>query len=177
MRSILTAVLAVALSVGFFPARASLIQWTVNGTFDDNGTLTGSFTFDSALQHATTWNLTAQGGNTNNFAPVTYTPANSSTGDYQLLNSFQFTIPGAPNRILALAPEWQLNDAGGTVPLVPAYEGGYGSMECFSCSTFRILNGSVTASAQVATPEPGYAGLVGILALFFAGRRFVQRPS
>lgn len=44
-------------------ADAALISWTVGGvTFDDGGTVTGSFTTDSTTGFLQSWNLTTTAG-------------------------------------------------------------------------------------------------------------------
>lgn len=57
---------AVALTAAMGAAQASqaaIIDWTLsNGTFDDGGTFSGMFTFDSATDTITDWNVQTTGG-------------------------------------------------------------------------------------------------------------------
>ena len=65
MRSIKLAAGAVAAAAGLGlagAAGAAVIDWTLsNGTFDDGGTFSGTFSFDSASDAITAWNVTTTG--------------------------------------------------------------------------------------------------------------------
>jgi hypothetical protein len=50
---------AIALGMGGAAAHASLIDWTLsNGAFDDGGSFSGTFTFDSVADAITAWDVT-----------------------------------------------------------------------------------------------------------------------
>ena len=62
---------------------AGPIVWSIDASFVDGGTLTGTFEFDTTQilpNSALSYSLTVTGGNTSVFPSFTYTPANSISG-------------------------------------------------------------------------------------------------
>jgi hypothetical protein len=75
------AAVAVSLAavLGAAHAQASIVNWTLSdGLFDDKGTFAGSFTFDSATDTITNWNVTTTAGAA--FNGTSYAPGCSSLG-------------------------------------------------------------------------------------------------
>src|SRR5580704_12597209 len=74
---------------GALQCSAAAITWTINGTFADGGTLTGTFVFDPDLgpsQAITVFNFTVSGGNTAVFFPYNFTPSNSYGNSFPSIN-------------------------------------------------------------------------------------------
>jgi hypothetical protein len=135
------------------PAQATPITWTLNNvTFVDGGTASGSFTIDAAAQTWTNFSITTTNGSA--MSGYTYDPA--TAGLY--FNGFgpnSLTImPGDGHRYLTFSFLNALTDAGGT-ELINSQS----SWECFNCSPWRTMSGSVTAQVN-AVPEPGSAALL-----------------
>src|SRR5262245_30771823 len=53
-------------------ATAAPVTWMVTGTFEDGGSVGGSFVFDAATNTVPTWNVSVSGGNTGVFPALTY---------------------------------------------------------------------------------------------------------
>jgi len=137
------------------------ITWTINGTFNDGGTVSGTFIFDPDLgaeQTISTFNVAVSGGNTTVFFPYDFTPANSLalgpiTGPGQFVFESDSTYIGGRQYILQFVPASPLSDAGGVVNINVA--SGY-SANCFDCAPFRVfVRGTITpAGTPLPTPAP-----------------------
>jgi uncharacterized protein (TIGR03437 family) len=126
------------------------VTWTVSGTFDDGGTLSGTFVFDADTGTIDTWNVVAGAGST--LGAVTYTPATSfsdftasgSVPQCPMGNCIYFNVNGNA-RYLLLGFATALTDNGGSVALV-AGAGSHASYECTNCGGVRYLtSGAATA--------------------------------
>ena len=63
-------------------AAAAALTWTITGgTFNDGGTLSGTFTHDPLRPRPSTWNISVAGGGSA-FIARTYTPANSNEAPF-----------------------------------------------------------------------------------------------
>lgn len=135
-------------------AHAVPITWTLeNVTFTDGASATGSFTIDADDQVWSAFNISTTAGPS--LSAFTYDPTNS--GLY--FNGFgpnSFTImPANGQRYLTFSFLTALTDAGGTVAIhTPA------SWECYNCSPWRNMSGSVTTVAPAEVPEPGTLALM-----------------
>jgi hypothetical protein len=137
------------------------ITWTINGTFNDGGTATGTFVYDPDVgvnRPINTFNVAISGGNTAIFFPYDFTPANSRGEGSEpptgiIIFSSDNTYLGGETYDLLLVPASPLTDAGGVINLVSADSG-----NCFNCNPFRLFtSGTITGAAPPpppATPAP-----------------------
>src|ERR1035438_7140925 len=130
---------------------AAAITWTINGTFTDGGTVTGTFVFDPDLgpiQTITVFNFTVSGGNTAVFFPYNFTPSNSHGTSFASAypSLFEFSTNSAYTSgepyTLNIIPVSQLTNAGGSINLNTA-----ASNNCFGCNPYRLF-----ASGTVSSP-------------------------
>jgi hypothetical protein len=155
------AALALAMAA---PAGATLLTETLqNAVFNDGGTATGSFTYDTSSSLITQFSISVAGGNTALFAPVTY---DSSIADPSVLgNRFSFVFTDF-SRYLNLGTATSLPLAGGVTPLVitgnPGQPGTGESYECINCVPVRAFTSGqlVSAVQQGGHPAPEPATLV-----------------
>ncbi len=145
------------------------VTWTLsNATFNDGGTVTGSFVYNAESGAVSNWNIVTTAGST--LPAFTYTPSNSTAyGGLTAVdcNCIQFTSNelfsnGLPppenyseNRLLVLTFDAPLTDSGGTVNIFVDNSNDNASHECLDCDPFRLLTqGSVTGQAQAVPPPP-----------------------
>ena len=149
-------------------AHAGVATWTLNGvTFADGGTVSGSFDYDADTNTISDWSLDIAGGDTGTFPVITLDTGNSTvfignTGDPQ--DRITFSLNG-DTRQLRMTPVDALTNMGGTTDLdLATGGGGSGGVECFNCSTFRLINGGSLESyadisiAKSDDPDPVLAG-------------------
>jgi hypothetical protein len=163
------------------------ITWTINGTFNDGGTATGTFVFDPDLgvQTISTFNIAVAGGTTGTFFPFDYTPATSHAVGPVIANqgSLQFesdnNYTGGEPYVLQFVPASALSDAGGVINIMSS---GF-SNNCFDCFPFRaFVSGTITAAGTPAPPSatPAPPSLLLILVglacagLYAARRRLLK---
>jgi len=165
---------------GHSMAVAALVDWTMNGTFADGGTLNGSFTFDANTHTATNWNLSVAGGNTATFPPFTYDPLDTvfqsggTVGGHFIL---QFRTP-AFDRFVFFAFNPDLTNAGGTTNVFVSPGNSSELVIAGTVGTSRdFTSGSATGTAE--TPEPATLALVslGFLATGLRLRRVRKERS
>lgn len=148
-------------------ALSAPLTWTVTGSFDDGGSLSGSFTYDADTGSISNFNLTTTSGST--LSGYNYTPSDS-LGYYSATelpvctaNCFEFS---RNDNLLYLLLEFPtaLTDAGGTVNFVIGGTNPNSSYECTNCGTFRALtSGSATAPVPQTLRFPSIANqLFGI---------------
>ncbi len=150
--------------------RAGDVSWDVTMTgFSDEGSLTGTFVYDSDTGTMRTWNISTLGGDTVNFPQFTYTPLNSSFSLSGSTLIFQGpldpAINPAPNgfRQLRIGPfNMPLDDTGGGRDLVADP---LGNQECYNCAPMRTLGGFI-----VGTPLPDLTVVKGHVGNFNAGQ-------
>jgi hypothetical protein len=145
---------------------ARAITWTLNGTFNDGGAVSGTFVFDpdlGASQTISTFNFVVSGGNTSLFFPFNFTPVNSfgagpviaAAGSFQFDSNATYTGSGYTNQnyVLQFVPVSPLSDAGGVVNINLSSSF---SNNCFDCNPFRVfVTGTVTGPVSPpATPAP-----------------------
>lgn len=169
------------------PAAAALLTWTVTGaTFNDAGTLSGTFVQDSASNTVTNWNLSVAGGGA--FFPArSYTPANSTFSSLALsgnpVASFIFSASDEAFRELRLTPVATLDGSATNVNLDIAF--GNGNVECFNCSPFRTISaGSLVLSAaspaltiDSVAPSPTTVGTTTTVNVTVAGVPALGAPT
>jgi len=170
---VVSAALAALCSSGSLAAAS--LEWQVSGTFNDGGSVTGTFIYDpTGFDPVQIFDLTTSGGNTTLFPPFTFTPP-SSTNDNLPLGQLLFLSapdPAAPGSSfeLVIQPVTPLSDLGGTTALITAAPGKGGSFEFhgpITSTNYRYLTGTITA-----IPEPGSAlvTIAALLALVIARR-------
>ena len=175
----LMSILAVGIALTALPAVAGPVTWTVNGTFADGGTVTGTFVFDAATLLVNSWNIAVAGGDTAHYPAYTYgmSAAAPVYNDF-LYPEVQITFYSDNSRMLVLSAIAPLTDAGGTINLIGFLSANNFSGECYNCAPTRFLqSGTLTASpADNAVPEPATCSLVGGAAAALAVYR-VRRQS
>jgi hypothetical protein len=156
---VLVGVSVVATTVYILPGAAVTLTWTLqNGVFDDGGTASGKFDYDTDTNIVSNWNILVMGGSST-FPSTTYSPSNSRF--YQIFspvevipNTFGFMQESGDfirPRDLRFAFDSPLPASGGTVDLI---KNTYGSAECYNCAPYRELNGSLIAFAPTSVSEP-----------------------
>ena len=169
MRALRFAIAAAATLLLCGNAWAGQLTWTLTGgSFDDAGTVSGTFTLDTSSNAVMTWNMVVAGGNTGSFSARSYTPANSTAPILSLGGAPQPTVEFAATdqatRQLRLTPAVALD--GTSSPVAVATTFGNGNVECFNCSPFRqITAGTLTLTGAApdvtitsATPAPTMVG-------------------
>lgn len=155
-------------------AQAATRNWTISAaTFNDGGTLTGTFSTDADTGALTAFDLTTTGGTLRGGFHYDGTNSVKFFDNFFSTNSFviMFNIPsGSPYINLAF-------DAALTSATSTAYlrTGGYaadGSWECDNCSNLR----NITGGYVTAVPEPASYGmlLAGLGLISYAATRRKQ---
>ncbi len=142
-------------------APAETITWTVSGvTFNDGGTLSGSFDFDADTGTVGSYNLLATAGSTLgafSWTPSTATASYSSTANggcngpcLTVLSNATFPDCCGENesRVLTLVFDSGLTDGGGTIDLNTDSSGGSSSRDCLNCNPFRYATAGTVTGAQ-----------------------------
>ncbi len=173
-------VLTLALIVGLLvfatllPVKAATIVWSLeNARFDDGGTVTGSFVWDTDFNGVLSYNFTVTGGDTASFSsPFTYSESlPGHFGAYlpsvNILSFSDFSGPGSRDFRIGLFNEDLLNTPIAILALdaVPG-TGDNGYLECFNCTPLRL---GLAGAYLSAVPLPAafwlfataLAGLVG----------------
>lgn len=173
----LGAACAALLALGAVSARASVIDWALQGvTFTDGGTATGTFSTDSISGDVLTFDITTTAG-----TKLGGTVYDSTSGSVDVYNnkwatdSFDLTDEGAHVYLeLAFANPLNISQTDSFSTQNPSYE-------CNNCRPFRIASaGEAVVQAPAAVPEPMTAamllvGLLGLGFLQFADRYLVAR--
>lgn len=146
-------------------ADAAPVLWTLNNAvFADDGTATGTFTWDADTGLVGDYHFIVGGGDTDTFEPTEYSSADPGAGvTYQAfldgaqmvyLFDFSITVPTGV-RSLYISTASALTSAGGNVAL--DFTSRYAAGECFSCNPYRpFASGSVTGQGvSGGVPEPG----------------------
>lgn len=132
------------------PAQSATLLWTINGaTFDDGGTITGSFGYDvdtntfSSVNVATTLGSSLPG--------VGYTSVNLlASSNIQML---LITSPLGPGLTLSFSSG--LSNFGGTVPLISGAEGTCADTDCGGLNgPLRFLTAGEVQADGASVPEP-----------------------
>ena len=149
------------------PASADVI-FTFDGlTFEDGGTLDGTFTTDDALMTLLDYNLTTSGGSLVGF---TYTPVTAPL-NFSSLPSVLVVETSTNNPILQVTFA-SLLATGGTITL-----GSFDSFEEVGQDHRDVTAGQVTVGTTSSVPEPATTSLlaIGAMALLAGLRR--RRPG
>lgn len=177
--------LATVLLVFSASASANTLVWNLTGvTFDDGGTASGQFSYDSNAHKVGFWSISVAGGNTASFPEITYQASNSTKNSYNGGNpqdTIYFQLNDGSNRQFRITPSAALSNTGGTIPLYLAYSSG--NVECFNCSPFRSITAGSLVASVAATPTsvpalswPAMASLIAALAVLgLARRRRIRR--
>ncbi len=148
----LTSATGVAILTTSSPAKAALLTWYLDGvTFDDGGTASGSFQFDSDTNQAGNVNISVTGGSA------------LSASDYELSGLVNanianfFGLRNSDNRFFQVVFEFDssLTNAGGTVAINTtrnlSFEATCGDL---NCSFLTDPGRFITAGTVTAVPEP-----------------------
>ncbi len=129
------------------------IRWILDDVvFEDGGTATGYFTYDSATAAFLDWEIEVQGGDLEEFPSWTYTPDNSSGAYTQETGSawFSFEIDSPEERALRLETASVPGSQGGRLPLALGMTSR--SVECYNCLPYRLISGGDLVGIKI----PGY---------------------
>ncbi|MBP9129452.1 MAG: VPLPA-CTERM sorting domain-containing protein [Steroidobacteraceae bacterium] len=167
--SLALALLAVPMTVN-----AAAVTWYVNGvTFNDSGTLAGSFTYDASTNVFSSISLTTTAGTVLGAASYAY-PTNvgsANTADF-LSNSFP-VVPGTTTR-LTLFLVSSMTDSGGIINLSAVSEQLCAAVECNKLLPDRVnpVGGAyITSTAPVPLPAAAWLLVSGLGGLGFLRRR------
>ena len=160
------------------PALAVPVEWTINGTFEDGGTISGTYTYDNDVPGGlyTNINVTTTAGTP---APILATGASYTVlGGFGASNGFEFRTTGGTadgQRTLLIDLVGNMGNAGGVraINLVNSTEGLCTGGNCTGvyASPRLLVSGSVTGVVVPAAPaavptltEWAMIGLTGMLA-------------
>lgn len=171
VRSIaLAAALAVAAPVGAVPR-----IWQLQGvTFEDGTAVSGTFTYDDAIDVVSSWWIRVKGGA--NMLPFTYVPGNSiAFADHGIPANpaigtlvFRSADAGPPNgaRDFRITPVEVLDGTPSTVAVdTGAYAHGEVSLECFNCGGTRLVAGGSLVAVMLLPP----VALVDVVEFYHEG--------
>jgi PEP-CTERM motif len=142
-------------------ANAAVVRWQLNHfVFDDGGTVSGFFDWDSVADEAVNYDVLVQGGDVPTFTSFRYT--DETTLEQSVVSNFgpfidQVTIqfadavgPGARILRIVVEPHTALDAPVGALA-VKSF------LECINCSPFRQGNSGASLSGAYvhAIPEPG----------------------
>lgn len=162
MKRFLPAIAALGFIASTSGSPAAVIEYTLeNVTFDDGGTATGTFGFDTILDSVVSVNITTTGGS--KLSGATYTvptdylvdPATYATTSDPAF-SFVTAVTPPPAVAPGLALQFENSLALGGVDPIAIGEV-YASYECINCSPYR----DVTGGDATAVPEPLSIALFG----------------
>jgi hypothetical protein len=162
-------------------AQAASILWTLhNGGFNDGGSVSGSFVWDTDLATVTSWNFAVSGGDTAAWPPVTYSNATSSF-DAANINItpgddlIRFKMGPEPTRDLRFSfadgaldtPSVALLMVGNNFTSLAGY------IECNNCAPGRLGVDGAFFSGETPLPPalPLFASGLGAVGLFGWRRR------
>jgi len=157
-------VLSALLTLGSFSAYAIPIPWSITGTFDDSGTLSGSFIYDVDTDIVSDISITTTAGSTlPGYAYTLLHPHTVSVPGLSGLPLVSNWIATPTDGYLALAFASPLTNAGGTIAILStSYEGQCLNVFCgpgpTAPNTRFITSGTLVSSV----PEPGTLALLGI---------------
>ncbi len=172
---------AAALLAGLFlqcvaplSANAAVVRWELNEFFfNDGGTASGFFDWDSVAGEAINYDVLVQGGDASTFASFRYT--DETTLEQSVVSNFrpfvdQVTIqfadavgPGARILRIVVEPHTALDAPVGALA-VKSFE------ECINCSPFRLGNSGAFLSGAFVhdIPEPGSLPNVALAGIVLA---------
>lgn len=161
---------AVILAISVMPAKASVIDWTLQDVvFTDGGSVSGTFSTDAATGEVLSFNITTTSGT--ELAGIDYDDITAQVyNDFWGPNSFDLTDEAA-HTYLELAFVDPLTAPGTDLLALQS-----ASYECDDCYPYRIvLSGEAVATGPSQVPEPATSALlfVGLLGLS-AARSHIQ---
>ena len=162
----LLSVVGIVLCLATGQASANILYTFAGATFDDGGTLAGTFTTNDAITNLLDFDVTTSPGAGIGFH---YTPATAGSSSTSLPFVLVLSTPTLDNIL-------QVTFSGGLTPLgAPITIGTFDSFEQTTAARRDITAGAVAPSTSV--PEPWTIGLVGIgvVALVIQVRRRRQR--
>ncbi len=150
-------------------ATAVVLTWTFSDvTFDDGGTLGGSFDYDADINAYSNINISTEGGNATFYPDFTYTDANSTILGSSDQTGLSLVVTFAVNdqRRLFMDFDAGLTNAGGTIGVLnPAGLGGDSEFRTLPSSPPFGQRGFLPGGTIHAIPEPSTALFVLALVL------------
>lgn len=176
-------ILFIGLSVfsAMHQAKAVTVVWSLeNASFDDGGSVSGSFSWDTELNAVLSWNFTVTGGNTANFSsPFTYSNTLSNhfgaylpSVDFLYFADFTQDVRGFR---IGLIDEDSLDIPVSMLALDPVFgTGSNGYLECFDCSPLRF---GIEGAYLSAVPIPAAIWFFGTALVGLVGFSKLRKPA
>jgi MYXO-CTERM domain-containing protein len=164
-------------------ARADLIHWTVSGSFDDGGTFSGGFDYDTVGNALTAWNVSTTAG-TSGVGAHNYTPGTGTSFVFGPLGNVPEvveTLSGGPLPNYGIYAFLEFDDVVSATPGTVALQSGIevDSICANGCglplARRDIVSGTAVGVDASAVPEPASGALalagVGLLGIYRRRRR------
>ncbi len=138
---------AIAIFAACSPAKAVLVNWSLDGvTYDDGGTASGSFQYDADTQQLGNFDISVNDGSI--FSSLDY----QFSGFISASNVTDLSLPNFSNRWFRLAFDSPLTNLGGNIDISLGNNSSEATCSNANCSIATFPARLVTAGRVVGTP-------------------------